>query len=116
MVYSSITPHVHLLKTAEHEHEHTMLDFAAGAGEAGRRRGMWGGGANFGVGFGPGSGKPSGHVLTNDTQIWSLRFSADQRELVAGASSGQIMVYDIEARQRILNVYGHDDDGGFSPR
>jgi WD40 repeat protein len=44
-------------------------------------------------------------------QIWSLRFSADQRELVAGASSGQIMVYDIEARQRILNVYGHDDDG-----
>ncbi|GHJ85883.1 hypothetical protein NliqN6_2285 [Naganishia liquefaciens] len=91
MVYSSITPHVHLLKTAEHEHEHTMLDFAASAGGgAAARRGMWGGGANFG--------------------IWSLRFSADQRELVAGASSGQIMVYDIEARQRILNVYGHDDD------
>jgi hypothetical protein len=40
-----------------------------------------------------------------------MRFSADQKEIVAGASSGQIMVYDIEARQRILNVYGHDDDG-----
>ncbi|KAJ9112882.1 hypothetical protein QFC19_000437 [Naganishia cerealis] len=38
-------------------------------------------------------------------------FSADQKEIVAGASSGQIMVYDVEARQRILNVYGHDDDG-----
>lgn len=44
-------------------------------------------------------------------QIWSIRFSADQREIVAGASSGQIMVYDVEAKQRILNVYGHDDDG-----
>lgn len=40
-----------------------------------------------------------------------MRFSADQKEIIAGASSGQIMVYDIEARQRILNVYGHDDDG-----
>lgn len=46
MVYSSITPHVHLLKTAEHEHEHTMLNFAASAGPA--RRGHWGGG-DFGV-------------------------------------------------------------------
>jgi WD repeat-containing protein 23 len=46
-VYSSITPHVHLLKTAEHEHEHTMLNFAASAGTAGRR-GQWGGG-DFGV-------------------------------------------------------------------
>lgn len=32
---------------------------------------------------------------------------------MAGASSGQIMVYDVESRQRILNVYGHDDDGEF---
>lgn len=49
--------------------------------------------------------------LADPSQIWSMRFSADQKEIVAGASSGQIMVYDIEARQRILNVYGHDDDG-----
>jgi hypothetical protein len=35
---------------------------------------------------------------------------------VAGASSGQIMVYDVESRQRILNVYGHDDDGEFVGR
>ncbi|KAJ9113030.1 hypothetical protein QFC22_006126 [Naganishia vaughanmartiniae] len=90
MIYSSITPHVHLLRTAEHDDEHTLLDFAATGASARRDGRHWGSGGNFG--------------------IWSIRFSADQREIVAGASSGQIMVYDVEARQRILNVYGHDDD------
>ena len=43
--------------------------------------------------------------------IWSIRFSADGKEVVAGASSGQIMVYDVEARRRTLSVSGHSDDG-----
>lgn len=44
MIYSSITPYVHLLRTAEHEHEHTMLDFS----ESGQR-GMRGYMREFGV-------------------------------------------------------------------
>lgn len=53
MIYSSITPHVHLLKTAEHDHEHTMLDFSAtsSGGASGARRGQWGAGGNFGVSY-----------------------------------------------------------------
>lgn len=43
-------------------------------------------------------------------QIWSIRFSADGREIVAGAQSGDIYVYDLETRQPILNISAHDDD------
>lgn len=42
--------------------------------------------------------------------IWSLRFSGDGRELVAGTSNHSIVVYDIEARRSILEIPGHDDD------
>jgi WD repeat-containing protein 23 len=44
-------------------------------------------------------------------QIWSIRFSSDGKEVVAGAGNGQIMVYDIEAEKRSLAVSGHEDDG-----
>lgn len=47
MIYSSITPYVHLLRTAEHEHEHTMLDFS----ESGQRGGMARYMREFGVGI-----------------------------------------------------------------
>ena len=43
MIYSSINPRVHLLRTAEHEHEHTMLDFSEN-----RARGYYS--REFGVG------------------------------------------------------------------
>lgn len=46
-----------------------------------------------------------------DCQLWSIRFSADGKEIVAGASDGKIMVYDIEAQERSLSVPGHADDG-----
>ncbi|KAI3485973.1 hypothetical protein L1887_50552 [Cichorium endivia] len=42
--------------------------------------------------------------------IWSIRFSGDSREIVAGAHFGDIYVYDIEARRRVLRVEGHSDD------
>ena len=42
--------------------------------------------------------------------IWSLRFSGDSREIIAGAHYGSIYVYDIESQQRMLAVSGHDDD------
>ncbi|KAI9633253.1 WD40-repeat-containing domain protein [Dioszegia hungarica] len=87
MIYSSITPYVHMLHTGEHEADHTCLDFSGSAGSRGG--GMWGGG-----GFG----------------IWSIRFSADGKEVVAGGGEGRIMVYDIEAERRSLSIVGHADD------
>ncbi|WWC57559.1 uncharacterized protein I303_100091 [Kwoniella dejecticola CBS 10117] len=86
MIYSSITPYVHMLYTNETDQEHIELDFT------GRRRdrdAMWGY-DRFG--------------------IWSIRFSADGKEVVAGAGSGRIMVYDIDAQRRTLAVQGHADD------
>lgn len=42
--------------------------------------------------------------------IWSVRFSGDGRELVAGTNSASIIVYDIESRQVLHSIRGHDDD------
>ncbi|TXT13148.1 hypothetical protein VHUM_01549 [Vanrija humicola] len=80
MIYSSITPYVHMLNTAEHDEEHHQLNFSSRSG-----RGYYGGMDHFG-------------------------FSADGTEIVAGASAGRIMVYDINADTRTLAVQGHRDD------
>ncbi|KAF4630590.1 hypothetical protein G7Y89_g7547 [Cudoniella acicularis] len=42
--------------------------------------------------------------------IWSVRFSGDGRELVAGATGGSIVVYDIESRRTLHRIAGHDAD------
>jgi DDB1- and CUL4-associated factor 11 len=42
--------------------------------------------------------------------IWSLRFSGDGREIVAGTSNHSIYVYDVEARQSTLRIPGHEED------
>ncbi|KAK0375340.1 WD repeat domain-containing protein [Colletotrichum limetticola] len=42
--------------------------------------------------------------------IWSVRFSGDGRELVAGTNMQSIVVYDIESRTVLHNVVGHEDD------
>ncbi|KAI9885657.1 MAG: hypothetical protein M1823_002526 [Watsoniomyces obsoletus] len=42
--------------------------------------------------------------------IWSIRFSGDGRELVAGASGHSIYVYDLETQQTILRIAGHTQD------
>ncbi|PHH77125.1 hypothetical protein CDD82_3655 [Ophiocordyceps australis] len=41
--------------------------------------------------------------------IWSIRFSGDGRELVAGTSANSIVIYDIESRRVLHHVRGHDD-------
>lgn len=46
----------------------------------------------------------------NSLQIWSIRFSGDGREIVAGTSDHSVYVYDIETRQSILSIAGHNDD------
>lgn len=42
--------------------------------------------------------------------IWSIRFSNDGREIVAGAGNRSMYVYDIESKQVVLGVKGHADD------
>ncbi|KAF2757599.1 WD40 repeat-like protein [Pseudovirgaria hyperparasitica] len=42
--------------------------------------------------------------------IWSLRFSGDGREIVAGTGDASVYVYDIERNQSILRIPGHEDD------
>lgn len=42
--------------------------------------------------------------------IWSIRFSGDGRELIAGNNVSSIIVYDIESRRVLHNIQGHDDD------
>ena len=37
-------------------------------------------------------------------QIWSLRFSGDGREVVAGTSEDSVIVYDLETKQPVLNL------------
>nr|CDI51619.1 wd40 repeat-like protein [Melanopsichium pennsylvanicum 4] len=86
MIYSSITPYVHLVPTRQDfdtggrtpSDNQVMLDFS--------------------------------NTEDDDTGIWSIRFSGDSREIVAGAHFGDIYVYDIEARRRVLRVEGHSDD------
>ncbi|BGP23919.1 hypothetical protein JCM10295v2_002820 [Rhodotorula toruloides] len=86
LIYSSISPRAHMVKTGQgnswetEDHDQETLNFAAGSGSYG--------------GFG----------------IWSLRFSHDSREIVAGASDGQLFVYDIEAQRTVLRVMAHLDD------
>jgi len=43
-------------------------------------------------------------------QIWSIRFSGDGREIVAGANDGCLYVYDIETRTPVLRLGGHGED------
>lgn len=95
LIYSSISPRAHMVKTGrgqsswgpnghdDFDHEQEELNFGAGASRSG----------GYG-GFG----------------IWSLRFSHDAREIVAGASDGQIFVYDVESRRTVLRVLAHQDD------
>lgn len=44
------------------------------------------------------------------TQVYSIRFSGDGREIVAGTGSHSVYVYDIEKRQSVLSINGHGDD------
>lgn len=42
--------------------------------------------------------------------IWSLRFSGNGREIVAGTSDHTVVVYDLETQQSVLKLANHEDD------
>ncbi|KAI9793580.1 MAG: hypothetical protein M1833_000725 [Piccolia ochrophora] len=46
----------------------------------------------------------------NSFGIWSLRFSGDGREIVAGTNDNSVYVFDLEKSQAILRIPGHDED------
>ncbi|KAL9084705.1 MAG: hypothetical protein Q9165_007953 [Trypethelium subeluteriae] len=55
-------------------------------------------------------GGREGHGWHRFGGVWSVRFSGDGRELVAGTSAGPVYVYDIEARKSVLRLRGHTND------
>ncbi|KAL4805543.1 WD40-repeat-containing domain protein [Aspergillus unguis] len=42
--------------------------------------------------------------------VWSVRFSGDGREIVAGTGDPSVIVYDLETRQSVLRIRKHEDD------
>ena len=46
----------------------------------------------------------------NGFGIWSLRFSGDGREIVAGTSDHSVVVYDLERRCSTVRLSNHGDD------
>lgn len=93
LAYSSIRHTVCLATTDPTDtSDHTILDF---------------------TNFAPGStlGRPPiGYMGRHGFGIWSLRFSGDGREIVAGTSDHSVVVYDLERQQSIVRLSNHDDD------
>jgi WD repeat-containing protein 23 len=93
LAYSSIKSQVCLAPTDPADtSDPKELDFS-NMGQGGRPRG------------GGGWGRSHGHF-----GIWSLRFSGDGSEIVAGTSDHSVYVYDVEAQRSILRIPGHTDD------
>lgn len=94
LAYSSIRSQICLANTDQGDNsEPRLLDFS----DMGR--------GGHGAGGGGGWGRSRGHF-----GIWSLRFSGDGSEIVAGTSDESVYVYDLEAQRSILRIPGHHDD------
>lgn len=91
LAYSSIRSQICLARTEKGDtSEPRLLDFSD-MGDGSRGGGGW--------------GRQRGHF-----GIWSLRFSGDGNEIVAGTSDQSVYVYDLEAQRSILRIPGHTDD------
>ena len=51
-----------------------------------------------------------GYMGRHGFGIWSLRFSGDGREIVAGTSDSCVVVYDLERRESVLKLSNHNND------
>ncbi|EUC63840.1 WD domain, G-beta repeat protein [Rhizoctonia solani AG-3 Rhs1AP] len=89
LIYSSISPVVHLTKLHEPNAQHISLDFSS-PGPYGRNRRVFG-------------------IYEDSFGIWTCRFSADGKEVVA-CGSHQIFVWDLAAHKRIVNISAHKHD------
>ncbi|POS80152.1 LEC14B protein [Diaporthe helianthi] len=89
LAYTSLQSHVCFAPTDPNDKgDPYTLDLSSGPTDAG-----WGG------------WRARGHFA-----IWSIRFSGDGRELIAGNNVSSIIVYDIESGRVLHNIQGHDDD------
>lgn len=52
----------------------------------------------------------AGGRLYGFSSIFSVRFSGNGRELVAGTNGNSVIVYDIESRRVLHSIHGHEDD------
>jgi WD repeat-containing protein 23 len=93
LAYSSIRSQICLARTEQGDQsEPQLLDFSdTGSGSTGGGGGGW--------------GRSRGHF-----GIWSLRFSGDGNEIVAGTSDQSVYVYDLQSQRSILRIPGHSDD------
>lgn len=85
LAYSSITSTVYLTNTSPDMDEMHMLEFSADR-------------------------RSNRHAMHRHYGIWSIRFSGDGSEIVAGSSDNCIYVYDIERKQPILKLDNHTQD------
>ncbi|KAK0545453.1 hypothetical protein OC846_005663 [Tilletia horrida] len=106
MIYSSITPYVHLVPTGFGE-EDPLDDYSADEVDSVDPENPSHSEKQVRLDFGA---SPSRQGWYDSGSLWSIRFSGDSREIVAGAGSGDIAVYDIEARRQSLRVSGHERD------
>ncbi|KAI9360812.1 WD40-repeat-containing domain protein [Zopfochytrium polystomum] len=58
----------------------------------------------------PDFGRHNDFDLRGEVGVWSLRLSADGREVVAGSNAGLIFVYDIEQNAVVHTLRAHGDD------
>jgi DDB1- and CUL4-associated factor 11 len=94
LAYSSIRHTVCLAPTDPlDDSDHTLLDFT-----------------NFAPGTTSSGRSTYGYMGRNHFGIWSLRFSGDGREIVAGTSDHSVVVYDLERRQSTVRLSNHTDD------
>jgi len=94
LAYSSIRHMVCLAPTdPTDQSEPTLLDFT-----------------HFATGPGVTRMPAYGYMGRQGFGIWSLRFSGDGREIVAGTSDHSVIVYDLERRQSTVRLSNHDDD------
>ncbi|TIA87950.1 hypothetical protein E3P99_02889 [Wallemia hederae] len=82
LVYSRISPYAHIVNLNDPSRSVTPISFQDDGVD------------DYGYGYG----------------IWSLRFSSDCKEIVAGAADGTMYVYDLEARRKLLSLEGHMAD------
>ncbi|CDZ96760.1 WD40 repeat-containing protein [Phaffia rhodozyma] len=90
MIYSSMSPVVQMFRPLDSDTQIESLDFSSSTNSRSR-------------------------AANSYVRIWSVRFSADGKEIFAGASGeyqgdGKIVVYDIEAKKPTMNVHAHQDD------
>lgn len=106
MIWSSISPVIGMTKVRDNADDMDSLDDGDG------QVALHTGGGDRGVSQTHSLPFPNSESseLNSYEQIWSIRFSADGREIVAGASSGAIKLFDLESRRTTLSIRGHDDD------